>query len=49
MIGLGVVLFALAISLHTLVARIVAEHLAKLASERDKRAAISRMWSRLPG
>ena len=46
---IGLVLFALAISLHTLVARIVAERLAKIASERNKREAISRMWSRLPG
>lgn len=49
MIAFGVVLFALAMSLHMLLARVIAERLAKLAGERERREAIARMWSRLPG
>ena len=48
MVNLGVVLFALAITLHVLVARIISERLAKFASDRRKRDLIAGMWSRLP-
>ena len=49
MVALGVVSFALAISLHILLARVIAERLAKLVGEQERRKAISRMWSRSPG
>ena len=46
MAAFGTVLFALAISLHLLLGRVVSEHLAKIAKETHRRDAIARMWSR---
>ncbi len=48
MVNLGVVLFALAITLHVLAAQVISERLDKLASDRRKRDLIASMWSRLP-
>ncbi len=46
MATLGLLVFALAVSVHILLGRIASERLAKMASEADRRKAIARMWSR---